>query len=88
MLAQLPKPVGSQRAQQAHALALGEARGTGSRWWLALNRLHATQGPGATGTSKVSGAAAGGVKEYEWSQLQAACRRNWECILAAEQQRR
>eukprot|EP00775_Hariotina_reticulata_P006552 gene6552-6780_t len=73
-----PNPTRAQRAKQAHALAVAEAR-IGSRWWLPLKCLNQQQHDAATGGSHTS-------LEREWQQQDQVWRSTWDKIKAGHLQ--
>lgn len=71
--------VRAQKARQAHALALADAR-VGSKWWLPLKALNQLHKDAAT-------AGDGGVLQQEWQQQEAAWKESWQRIRLEEEHR-
>lgn len=93
----LPRPgsIRSERAQQAHALAMGEAR-VQSKWWAPLKQLNQMYGAWATVCGGGAGVqqghrmadAAGFLRmPRDWEQEEAAWRGSWAAIGEQEVQR-
>lgn len=90
----LPRPGSkrSERAQQAHALSLGQAQ-TQSKWWAPLkqlNHMYSLWASHAVVDSKGVGAADGvGFlrMQHDWQQDDVAWRSSWAHIQEQEQQR-
>jgi hypothetical protein len=92
----------AQRAKQAHALALAEAK-VGSKWWLPLKALNqqlrdaaaAAQDASAGSSAASKAAAAGlwgsagstGLQQQEWQQHEKVWKDSWQRIREEEQQR-
>jgi hypothetical protein len=89
----LPRPgsIRSERAQQEHALSMGEAR-VQSKWWTPLKQLNYMYGIWATHAvldSKGYRAADGAGflrMQRDWEQEEAAWRGSWSHIQEQEQQ--
>jgi hypothetical protein len=90
----LPRPgsIRSERAQQAHALSIGENR-MQSKWWTPLKQLNYMYGIWATHAGldrKGYRAAAEGApfpRMHDWEKEEAAWRGSWSHIENQEQQR-
>lgn len=94
----LPRPgsIRSERAQQAHALSMGEAR-VQSKWWAPLKQLNQMYGAWATVRGGGAGQqqqghrtadAAGFLRmQRDWEQEEAALRGSWAAIGEQEAQR-
>ena len=99
----LPRPgsIRAERAQQAHAMSLGEAR-VNSKWWGPLKQLNQMYGAWATaqhaavldgrGGEGGEGAPADGAgflrMQREWQQEEAAWRSGWAHIQEQLEQQR